>query len=85
MTRASVFGKAFDAHVRKVGGWPNEAIPFAVEVVGGGKDPMVLVTGAVPIGTRKDGSPKYGLRATHIKAGILLSKYRKLLAMRDAA
>jgi hypothetical protein len=77
------FGVAFDAGVREIGGWPDGAIAYEVEVIGSGDDPQVMVTGGVPIGAKRDGSPKLGTIAQSGKyrATIPLSRYRELLAV----
>jgi hypothetical protein len=79
---ASLFGEDLDKIVRQRGGWPEAALPYAVEVIGQGDDPMILVTGAVPIGTKRNGRPKFaGGKKDELRAGILLSEYRKALGV----
>lgn len=57
------FGKRFDDAVREVGGWPEKAVAYEVEVIGKGDDPQVMVTGGVPIGVKRNGAPKIGTKA----------------------
>ena len=75
----TLFGEALDALARQRGGWPDDAILFAVEVIGKGDDPMVLATGGVPVGWKADGTPRFGKRADDLKAGFLISQYRAAL------
>lgn len=82
---ASLFGDCFDTMARRAGGWPDDAIPYAVEVIGEGDDPMVLITGEVPVGVKRDGSPKFGTKQRKYKAGVPLSEYRAALPSREAA
>jgi hypothetical protein len=76
----SLFSNALDALCRERGGWPDNALPYAVEVIGQGDDPQVLLTGEVPVGLKRDGSPKFGTKQRKYKSAILLSEYRSALA-----
>jgi hypothetical protein len=78
----SFLGEKFDIYARQAGGWPDGTVVTHVEVIGGGDDPMVLLTGQVPIGVKRNGKPKFGTRrqSGNHKAGIPLAKYRELLA-----
>jgi len=78
----SLFGDSLDKLARERGGWPDNALAYAVEVVGRGEDPMVLVSGDVPIGRKRDGSPRFPKSEKNaLKAGILLSEYRAALGV----
>ncbi len=77
--KATLFGEGLDQLARRRGGWPAEAMLFAVEVVGNGDDPMILATGGVPVAWKADGSPKFGKRSDDLKAGLLASEYRAAL------
>jgi hypothetical protein len=76
---ASLFGEALDSLARQTGGWPDDAIPYAVEVIGEGDDPQILLTGEIPIGTKRDGSPKFGKKQRTYKAAMPISQYRAAL------
>jgi hypothetical protein len=80
----SLFGECFDAMARHAGAWPDDAVAYAVEVVGGGNDPMVLITGEVPVGVKRDGSPKFGAKQVRYRAGVKLSEYRAALPKQGA-
>jgi hypothetical protein len=76
----SLFGDAMDALARQTGGWPEDAVAYAVEVLGKGDDPQVMLTGEVPVGTKGDGSPKFGSKQTKYRAVVALREYRAALA-----
>ena len=75
----SFLGEAMDKLARRVGGWPTGAIPYAVEVIGDGPDPQIMLTGQVPIGVKRDGRPKLGTKQPKYRAVVKLSQYRKAL------
>jgi hypothetical protein len=77
--KTSLFGLGLDELARRRGGWPDDALLFAVEVVGKGENPMVLATGGVPVGWKADGSPKFGKRADDLQAGFSIMEYRAAL------
>lgn len=83
--KTTLFGDSLDQLARRRGGWPDDAILFGVKVIGKGDDPMVLATGAVPVGWKADGSPKFGKRADDLKAGFLISEYRAARAKAQGA
>ena len=78
--KTTLFGEGLDAIARQRGGWPDAAVAFAVEVIGKGEDPQVMVTGGVPIGHRADGYPKFGKRADDLRAVIVVSEYRAAIS-----
>jgi hypothetical protein len=77
MSGGSLFGEGLDCLARERGAWPNDAMVFMVEVIGVGDNPQVLVSGGVPIGTHKNGRPKFDHRGKTYKAAVLLSEYRE--------
>lgn len=76
------FGAAMDTLARGVGSWTDEQMVYAVEVIGEGDDPQVMLTGStgdwMPIAQRWSfkGHPA-------VKAVVRLSQYRAALAERE--
>jgi hypothetical protein len=81
----SLLGEKMDALCRERGGWPETAMPYAIEVIGSGADPQVMLTGEVPVGTKRDGRPKFGSMQPKFRAVVALSEYRAALPPRGEA
>jgi hypothetical protein len=59
-------------------------VAYAVEVIGKGDDPQIMLTGEVPVGLKRDGSPKFGSKQPVYRAVVKISEYRAALAEKSA-
>jgi hypothetical protein len=80
VTRDYCFNPEIDALARNVGGWPEGATVFAMEVIGSGEDPQVMLTGGKPTGHSKQGIPSFKGSKDRLQAVVRVSEYRECLA-----
>lgn len=79
----TLLGEAFDDLARKSGGWPSDAICYALEAI---NDNQIMMTGEIPVGHRKDGRPKFAkTKATVFCAVVSNEQYQAVVdAVREA-
>lgn len=75
LRKETILGDVLDHAARSSGGWPSEAVVYRLEAVA---DTHVLITGAVPVGHKKDGRPKFDRKGREYKAVITNAEYQAL-------
>lgn len=71
------FGAPIDALARTKGGWPDDVVVYAIEVV---NDQQLLMSGGVPDGARKDGRPKWPKKMREYRVVVADGEYRAALS-----
>lgn len=78
------FGADLDLLARDAGGWPDNVMAYAVEIIGHGSDPQVMVTGSTADWMPR--AKRWSFRGhPPMKAVIRLSEYRSALPARTAS
>lgn len=74
--RDTCFGAVFDDLARTNGGWPDEAVCYALEVI---NDNQIMMTGEVPIGHKKNGDLKFArAKGTVFRSVVSKKQYRQV-------
>lgn len=83
MSELTCFSEGLDRLARQSGAWADDAIVHSVEMV---NERQVLLTGATPVGIRRDGGPKFApiSKAKVFKAFVTLEQYRAALSTTGA-
>lgn len=70
------FGAALDELARRVGGWGETQMVYAVEVIGQGDDPQVMLTGSSATWSHRESRWVFKGHKDIVKAAVRLSEYR---------
>jgi hypothetical protein len=79
----SFFTQALDTLARDAGGWKAGERVYALEVIGSGDDPQVMLTGADAYWSTRAKRWKVTEGAPRVRAVVRLSEYRAALAARQ--
>ena len=76
--RPTCFGVEIDKLACRIGGWPVDAVVYALDVL---NPSQVLLKGGVPDGLRKDGGPRFPKAGPEFSAVASNEQYREAVAL----